>query len=43
MAKRKYVLRMDEAELEQLPDLPHHHGGWTVRISCGRGAWPISP
>jgi mannose-6-phosphate isomerase-like protein (cupin superfamily) len=31
MAKRKYVLRMDEAELEQLPDVPHHHGGWTVR------------
>jgi mannose-6-phosphate isomerase-like protein (cupin superfamily) len=31
MAKRQYVLRMDEAELEQLPDMPHHHGGWTVR------------
>ena len=28
---RKYVLRMEEAELEKLPDLPHHHGGWTVR------------
>jgi mannose-6-phosphate isomerase-like protein (cupin superfamily) len=31
MAKRKYVLRADEVELEKLPDLPHHHGGWTVR------------
>jgi mannose-6-phosphate isomerase-like protein (cupin superfamily) len=31
MAKRQYVLRMEEAELEQLPDMPHHHGGWTVR------------
>jgi mannose-6-phosphate isomerase-like protein (cupin superfamily) len=31
MAKRQYVLRMDEAEVEQLPDMPHHHGGWTVR------------
>ena len=28
---RKHVLRMEEAELEQLPDMPHHHGGWTVR------------
>ena len=30
-AARKYMLKMDEAELETLPDLPHHHGGWKVR------------
>ena len=28
---RKYVLRMDEADPEQLPDMPHQHGGWKVR------------
>jgi len=33
MAKkdRKYVLRPSEVKWEQLPDLPHHHGGWGVR------------
>ena len=33
MAKgsRRYVLRAGDAEWEQLPDLPHHHGGWNVR------------
>ena len=27
----KHVVRMEDAELEQLPDMPHHHGGWKVR------------
>lgn len=33
MAKRQYVLRMEEAELEQVPDMPHHHGGWAGKGS----------
>ncbi len=39
MAKpgRRYVLRMEETELEQLPDMPHHHGGWTVRDLVRKG------
>ncbi len=37
MAKRQYVLQMDEAELEKLPDLPHHHGGWRVRDLVRKG------
>lgn len=31
MTERRFVVRMEEAEVEQLPDMPHHHGGWTVR------------
>jgi hypothetical protein len=29
---------MEDVELEQLPDMPHHHGGWTVRDLVRKGS-----